>query len=44
VAEIAIQGYAESSAVIWLCRNCAIQLSRKLLEDLSEAVTGDRHG
>ncbi len=43
-AEIAMTGYSEGTTSILLCRDCAIQLSRKLLEDLCEVVTGDRHG
>lgn len=42
VAEIHFHGYSEND--INLCRNCALQLSRKLLEDLCEVITEDRHG
>ena len=39
--EIVMIGYAESE--IRLCRQHALQLARKLLEDLC-ALDGDRHG
>jgi hypothetical protein len=42
-AEIFMTGYAENSSNLVLCRACALQLSRKLLEDLCE-LAGDRHG
>lgn len=44
-AKITMTGYAEEGAVIHLCKDCALQLSRKLLEDLCELDTkGGRHG
>jgi hypothetical protein len=43
-AVIEMHGYAEETASVFLCRDCALQLTRKLLEDLCEVVTGDRHG
>jgi len=39
--EIIMWGYAEGDVA--LCRSCALQLARKLLEDLCE-LAGDRHG
>lgn len=42
-AEIEMIGYAERPAALCLCQSCALQLSRKLLEDLC-ALDGDRHG
>ena len=41
---IEMHGYAEGQASIFLCQNCALQLARKLMEDLCEVLTGDRHG
>jgi hypothetical protein len=49
-AIIRMHGYARPDtngrdvAPLELCRNCALQLLRKLSEDLCEAITGDRHG
>ena len=43
VATVLMWNYAESEARILLCRHHALQLSRKLLEDLCE-LAGDRHG
>jgi hypothetical protein len=43
-AVIEMYGYAEETAGVFLCRNCALQLARKLLEDLCEVITGERHG
>ena len=43
-AVIEMHGYAEGIASVYLCRDCALQLTRKLLEDLCEVVTGNRHG
>jgi hypothetical protein len=43
-AVIEMHGYAEETRSAYLCRDCALQLARKLLEDLCEVVTGDRHG
>ncbi len=42
-AEILVHGYAENTSDLRLCRMCALQLSRKLLDDLCE-LAGDRHG
>ena len=42
-AEIEIWGYAQREANIRLCRHDALQLARKLTEDLC-AIDGDRHG
>ena len=42
-AEILMHGYADNRADIRLCRMCALQLSRKLLDDLCEPA-GDRNG
>jgi hypothetical protein len=42
--EIHIRGYAERMADLCLCLNCATQLARKLLEDLSVYTPGGRHG
>ena len=41
-AEIMMLSYVRGREII-LCRGCALQLSRKLLEDLC-ALDGDRHG
>lgn len=43
LAEIMMREYADNYENIFLCRDCALQLSRKLLEDLCE-LAGDRHG
>lgn len=43
LAEIYMWGYAQKHAHIILCPPCALQLARKLLEDLC-AVEGDRSG
>jgi hypothetical protein len=43
MAEIEMRGYAEHEKTIFVCKTCAIQLARKLLEDLCE-LEGDRHG
>jgi len=40
--EIAMRGYSANTDLV-LCRSCALQLARKLLEDLC-ALNGDRHG
>jgi hypothetical protein len=42
--QVLMTGYAEDSRELRLCRDCALQLARKLLEDLCELVAGDRHG
>jgi len=42
-AVIWTRGYAENHAGIFLCEFCALQLARKVLEDICE-VEGDRHG
>ena len=42
-AEIVMHGYAENGADVVLCRQCALQLTRKLAEDLCEVIDGDRH-
>jgi len=40
-----MRSYAENGANILLCRDCSLQLSRKLLEDICELDTkGGRHG
>lgn len=44
MGHIYIYGYASDGADLFLCRDCALQLSRKLLEDLCEIITGDRNG
>lgn len=41
-ATIEMHGYTETSMRV--CRNCALQLARKLLEDLCEVITDDRNG
>ena len=41
--EIVMEGYAEGLARVALCKTCATQLARKLLEDICE-MEGDRHG
>jgi hypothetical protein len=41
-AELFFHSYSED--YLLLCRNCALQLSRKLLEDLCGIIAGDRHG
>jgi hypothetical protein len=40
---IHIHGYASDDAVMDICQCCALQLARKLLEDLCDLL-GDRHG
>lgn len=40
---IFLTGYAENRSDIVLCKFCAIQLARKLLEDVCD-LEGDRHG
>jgi len=42
-SQVAMIGYAESSQLVVLCSFHALQLSRKILEDLCE-LAGDRHG
>lgn len=42
-AEIAMIGYAENNENIVLCKDCATQLARKLLEDVCD-LNGDRYG
>lgn len=42
-AEIVMHGYAENRRDLSICRRCALQLARKLIEDLC-ALDGDRHG
>jgi hypothetical protein len=41
-SEIVMFGYCGDAGIV-LCRSCALQLARKLLEDLCE-LDGDRHG
>jgi hypothetical protein len=43
LAEIYMWGYAENHAHVMLWPRCALQLARKLLEDLC-AAEGDRRG
>jgi len=43
-ATILMNGYAEKGSDVVVCDQHATQLSRKLLEDLSETVGGGRHG
>ena len=38
-AALEMHGYSERSSNICLCAECALQLSRKLLEDLCELLT-----
>jgi len=40
---IEFHGYSEGSSDIQLCGNCALQLARKLLEDLCD-LAGNRYG
>lgn len=39
-----MRGYAVGYTDIVLCRDCAMQLLRKLSEDLCEFTKGGRHG
>lgn len=43
-AEVTFNGFGalEVDLLHW-CRNCAMHLSRMILEDLCEVITGDRH-
>ena len=41
---IMMMGYAENYAGIQLCEVCALQLARKLLEDLCALTPLGRHG
>jgi hypothetical protein len=43
LGHIYMQGYAVNQADMFLCSDRASQLSRKLLEDLCELVTGGRN-
>jgi hypothetical protein len=43
VPELFYHGYADKGAAIALCRRCAHQLARKILEDLCD-LDGDRYG
>jgi hypothetical protein len=42
-AEIYMRGYAEDNHDLLLCQFCALQLVRKIMEDLCD-LAGDRHG
>ncbi len=45
LAAIQMHGYSEGYSDICLCAGCALQLTRKLTEDLCELLTlGGRHG
>lgn len=41
--EIVMNGYAADNSDIQVCKECATQLARKLLEDICD-LNGDRHG
>lgn len=44
-AVIEMHGYSEGKSNIQLCADCALQLNRKLSEDLCELLArGGRHG
>lgn len=42
-AEIIMTGYSTNDGLVQVCRSCALQLARKLLEDVCD-LDGDRHG
>ncbi len=44
LARIWMRGYATGHEDIALCRDCAMQLVRKLTEDLCEFTKGGRNG
>jgi hypothetical protein len=41
--ELVYLGYADDDAACFLCRACALQLARKILEDLCD-LFGNRYG
>lgn len=41
-ADVTFRGHAVNLDLHW-CRNCALHLSRMILEDLCEVITGGRH-
>jgi hypothetical protein len=40
---IIMTGYSTDDVLVQVCRSCALQLARKLLEDVCD-LDGDRHG
>lgn len=45
LAQIEMHGFADKTANLLLCADCAMQLARKLMEDLCALITkSGRHG